>query len=47
MGSPAVFFRKSKGPGFDYSMNEHTLEETKEEKDIEVIISHNLKPAEQ
>jgi hypothetical protein len=37
----------SRNPGFNYTMNNQTLESTAEERDIGVMISENLKPAAQ
>ncbi len=34
-------------PAFSYTMNGHVLEETKEERDIGVIVSANMKPTAQ
>jgi hypothetical protein len=42
-----VLHMVSRNPGFNYTMNNQTLELTAEERDIGVMISENLKPAAQ
>jgi hypothetical protein len=47
MAKCKVMHMGSRNPGFNYTMNNQTLESTAEERDIGVMISENLKPAAQ
>jgi hypothetical protein len=47
VGKCKVMHKGHHHPAFNYTMNGHVLEETKEERDIRVIVSANMKPTAQ
>ena len=47
VGKCKVMHMGHHNPAFSYTMNGHVLEETKEERDIGVIVSSNMKPTAQ